>query len=65
LLADAEWLTPNGNIIQGAGITPDVEVMLEEGQSPLGSDEVVGFSKEQIFAEDSQLQRAYEVLQNQ
>ena len=39
--------------------------MLEEGQSPLGSDEVVGFSKEQIFAEDSQLQRAYEVLQNQ
>lgn len=65
LLADAEWLTPKGNIIQGAGITPDVEVGLEEGQSPLGSDEVVGFSKEQIFAEDSQLQRAYEVLQNQ
>ena len=65
LLADAEWLTPKGNVIQGAGITPDVEVGLGEGQSPLGSDEVAGLSKEQIFAEDSQLQRAYAFLQNQ
>ena len=65
LLADAEWLTPKGNTIQEAGITPDVEARLEEGQSPLSSDEVVGLSKEQIFAEDSQLRVAYEVLQRQ
>ncbi len=63
LLAVAEWLTPNGDFIRGSGIEPDVEAKLEEGQEPRTSDQTEGLSREEIFAEDAQLKRAFEVLQ--
>jgi carboxyl-terminal processing protease len=62
LLAVAEWLTPNGDFIRGAGIEPDIEVELEEDQEPRTPYETEGLSKEEIFAEDAQLERAFEVL---
>jgi carboxyl-terminal processing protease len=65
LLAVAEWLTPNGAPIRGAGIEPDVEVRLEQGQKLRTPDEVRGLSKEKIFAEDAQLERAFKVLQEE
>jgi len=65
LLAVAEWLTPNGDFIRGAGIEPDIEVELEDGQEPRTPDETEDLSKEEIFAEDAQLERAFEVLQGE
>jgi carboxyl-terminal processing protease len=62
LLAVAEWLTPNGDFIRGSGIEPDVEVELGEDHEPRTPDETEGLSKEEIFAEDAQLERAFEVL---
>jgi carboxyl-terminal processing protease len=65
LLAIAEWLTPNGDSIRGSGITPDIEAELEESQEPRIPDEFRGLSKEEIFAEDTQLERAFEVVQEE
>ncbi|HZC18127.1 MAG TPA: S41 family peptidase, partial [Rubrobacteraceae bacterium] len=62
LLAVAEWLTPNGDFIRGSGIEPDVEAELGEGQEPRTPDETEGLSKKEIFAEDAQLERAFEAL---
>jgi carboxyl-terminal processing protease len=63
LLATAQWLTPNRNPIQGAGIEPDVKAGLEEGQKPRSPDQLRGLSRKEIFAQDAQLERAFEVLQ--
>jgi carboxyl-terminal processing protease len=63
LLGIAEWLTPNGDFIRGSGIEPDVEAVLEEEQEPRTPTETENLSKEEIFAEDDQLERALEVLQ--
>ncbi len=65
LIATAQWLTPNRDPIQGAGIEPDVKASLGEGQKPRAPDELRGLSKEEIFAEDAQLKRAFEVLQKE
>ncbi len=65
LLAVAEWLTPNGDSIRGSGIEPDVEAKLEKGQEPRAPDEVGGLSGEEIFAEDAQIERSFEVLQEE
>jgi carboxyl-terminal processing protease len=65
LLADAEWLTPNGDPIRESGIEPDVEAVLEQGQKPRTPDEVRGLSEEKILAEDAQLERAFEVLKEE
>jgi carboxyl-terminal processing protease len=65
LLAVAEWLTPNGYYIRGSGIEPDVEVELEEEQEPRTPDETEDLTREEIFAEDAQLKRAFEVLQEE
>jgi carboxyl-terminal processing protease len=62
MLAISEWLTPNGDFIRGSGIEPDVEAELEEGQEPRTPDETEGLAREEIFAEDAQLERAFEVL---
>jgi C-terminal processing protease CtpA/Prc len=62
LLAVAEWLTPNGDSIQGSGVEPDVEVELEEDQEPRTPDETEDLTREEIFAEDAQLERAFEIL---
>jgi carboxyl-terminal processing protease len=63
LLATAEWLTPNGDFIRGYGIEPDVQAGLGKGQKPRAPEEVRGLSREEIFAKDAQLERAFEVLQ--
>ena len=65
LLGIAEWLTPNGDFIRGSGIEPDVEAVLEEEQEPRTPSETENLSKEEIFAEDDQLERAFEVLQEE
>jgi carboxyl-terminal processing protease len=65
LIATAQWLTPNRDPIQGAGIEPDVKASLGEGQKPRAPDELRGLSKEEIFAEDAQLKRAFEVVQKE
>ena len=62
LLGVAEWLTPNGDSIRGVGIEPDVEVELEEGQEPNTPSETEGLTREEIFEEDAQLERAFEIL---
>jgi carboxyl-terminal processing protease len=62
MLAVSEWLTPNGDFIRGAGIEPDVEVELEEDQKPRAPEEYEGSTGEEIFAEDAQLERAFNVV---
>jgi carboxyl-terminal processing protease len=62
LLGVAEWLTPNGDPIRGFGIVPDVSAGLEESQKLRAPDEVRGLSREEIFAEDAQLERAFAIL---
>ena len=65
LLGVAEWLTPNRDSIRGAGIEPDVEVELEEDQEPNTPNETEGLSREEIFEEDAQLERAFEILRQE
>ena len=65
LLGIAEWLTPNGDFIRGSGIEPDIEVSLKEGQEPHSPEETEDLSKEEVFEEDAQLERAFEVLQGE
>ena len=52
-LTVAEYVTPNGNAIHKIGITPDVEVTLDEGDN--GMHEFGDLT-------DAQLKRAYEVM---
>ncbi|HVF02481.1 MAG TPA: S41 family peptidase [Rubrobacteraceae bacterium] len=63
LLGIAEWLTPSGDFIRESGIEPDVEVSLEEGQEPHTPEESTDLSKEEVFGQDAQLERAFAVLQ--
>jgi carboxyl-terminal processing protease len=65
LLAVAEWLTPNRDSIRGTGIEPDVEVELEEDHEPRTPDETKDLTREEIFEEDAQLERAFELLQQE
>ena len=65
LLGVAEWLTPNGDSIRGSGIEPDVEVELEEGQEPNTPNETEGLTREEIFEEDAQLERAFGILRQE
>lgn len=63
LLGIAEWLTPSGDFIRESGIEPDIEVSLEEGQEPHTPEESTDLSKEEVFNQDAQLERAFAVLQ--
>ena len=65
LLGVAEWLTPNGDSIRGSGIEPDVEVELEEEQEPRAPNETEGLTRGEVFEEDAQLERAFEILQEE
>ncbi len=65
LLGVAEWLTPNGDSIRGSGIEPDIEAELEEEQEPRTPSETEGLTREEIFEEDAQLERAFEILQEE
>jgi len=62
ILATNEWLTPDGTSIRDTGITPDVEAKSEEGQGAPTPAEVEDLSREEIFAKDAQLWRAFEAL---
>lgn len=57
-LTIAKYYTPNGRSIDGTGIAPDVEVKLEK---PL----LIGREPDTNSAEDTQLQKAEEILNNQ
>ena len=61
-LATDEWLTPDGASIQDTGIVPDAQARSEEGQGAPTPAEGRGLSREEIFAKDTQLRRAFEVL---
>ena len=61
-LATDEWLTPDGASIQDTGIVPDAQARSEEGQGAPTPAEGRGLSREEIFAKDAQLRRAFEVL---
>jgi len=65
LLGVAEWLTPNRDSIRGSGIEPDVEIELEEDQEPRTPNETKGLTREEILEEDAQLERAFELLQEE
>ncbi len=65
LLGVAEWLTPNGDSIRGSGIEPDIEIELEEDQEPRTPNETEGLTREEVFEEDAQLERAFEIMQEE
>ena len=46
-------------------VWPYIKASLEESQRPRTPDEVRGLSKEELFAEDAQLECAFEVLQGE
>jgi carboxyl-terminal processing protease len=63
LLATEEWLTPNGRTIWHQGITPDVQVTLAQGTSPLLPEAEAGMTPEQVQdSGDAQLLKALELL---
>ena len=63
LLGVAEWLTPRGDFIRDSGLTPDVEVGLEERQSPLAAEEAQGLSEAELSRTDAQLDAALEEVE--
>jgi carboxyl-terminal processing protease len=63
LLAIKEWLTPDGKTIWHMGITPDLEVSLTAGVSPLTPLEVRGMTAQQLQqSKDRQLLEAMHLL---
>ena len=48
-----------------SSIAGQIEAGLEKGQQPRTPDELRGFPKEEVFEEYAQLERAFEVLQEQ
>jgi carboxyl-terminal processing protease len=62
-LAVERWLTPDGELIFGNGIAPDVEVALPENGAPLEPDGLRGVAPADVAAlGDSQLLTALELL---
>lgn len=49
-LATERWLTPDGNLIFGKGITPDVTVPLDANEVPVSPDEFAGLTLDQVVA---------------
>ncbi|MBI3942981.1 MAG: S41 family peptidase [Chloroflexi bacterium] len=65
LLGTSMWLTPNGNLIKGNGITPDEEVHLPDNISPIFPDGGAGLDPQDIQnRQDTQLTKAIEDLQS-
>ena len=63
-LAVERWLTPDGELIFGKGITPDIEVFLGREDIPLEPDEVSRLAPDAVDQmSDPQLLRAIETLQ--
>ncbi len=66
LLAVNEWLTPNGRQIWRIGISPDVEVALPEGASPLLPETEGDLDADALAKnEDTQLLKALALLKEQ
>ena len=62
-LAVERWLTPDGVLIFGVGITPEVEVALGPNDAPVEPDELTDLTPEQLAAiHDPQLLRATDLL---
>ena len=61
-MATDEWLTASGASIQDKGVAPDVQGRPEEGQGAPTPAKGRGLSREEIFAKDAQLRRAFDVL---
>jgi len=66
LLGVTNWLTPQGNLIKGQGITPDLEEELPAGVTQLNARRLSEVDPAEIFAiEDTQLLRALQELKPQ
>ena len=62
-LAVERWLTPDGELIFGKGITPTDEVALTDGQAPLEPDQIRDLSPDQVSSiSDAQLLHALNLL---
>jgi C-terminal peptidase (prc) len=62
-LAVERWLTPDGVLIFGKGITPDVTVAMGAADVPIEPDALEGLSPDQVAAlNDPQLLKALELL---
>jgi carboxyl-terminal processing protease len=63
MLAVEEWLTPKGHSIWHKGITPDLDMSLSAGVSPLFPDEEKDLTQQKLQAtRDTQLQTAIKLL---
>jgi len=64
LLAVDEWLTPDGHVIWHKGVTPNIEVELPAGASPVFPRSERTMTAEELHAShDTQLLRALQLLQ--
>jgi carboxyl-terminal processing protease len=62
LLGTQQWLTPNGRLIRGEGISPDEQVVLPAASAPLSPAEAAGLDAAQLQAgADVQLARAVQL----
>jgi carboxyl-terminal processing protease len=65
LLGTEEWLTPDGRQIWHNGITPDIEVALPSGATPLIPEQETNMTADQLQkSQDAQLLRALQELNN-
>ncbi len=58
-----EWLTPRGRSIWREGLTPDDQVAMPSGVSPVAPDELVGLNMASLRTGDLQLAKALDILQ--
>jgi carboxyl-terminal processing protease len=62
-LATSRWLTPDGALIFGKGITPDEVVPLGDGDAPVDPDSLENLTPDQVAAlHDPQLLKALDLL---
>ncbi len=65
LLGTEEWLTPNGRQIWHNGITPDIQVSLPDGATPLTPEQETNMTADQLQqSKDAQLLRAIQYLKD-
>lgn len=62
LLGTVQWLTPEGRVIRGEGIAPDIEIALPVENRPLSPSVAASLSLAEISEQDAQLAEAIDVL---